>query len=214
MNKSRLLGAVCAGMLSFVTLSVNAALIGRLPATMGGTDWQAYFDDQLNITWTADANINASKNWDTQRIWAANLMINGVGGWRLPILDRNGDGIIAMCSSDTQSECLDNEYGHLFFYGAGATLGNGVTAASSSPFSNVQSTLDYWSGLNPNEAIGSNTRFVFGFDDGALTSFGKLGSQYAWAVMDGDVGAVPVPAAVWLFGSGLIGLLGLARRKR
>ncbi|MCP4042838.1 MAG: VPLPA-CTERM sorting domain-containing protein, partial [Gammaproteobacteria bacterium] len=30
----------------------------------------------------------------------------------------------------------------------------------------------------------------------------------------GDVSAVPVPAAVWLFGSGLIGLLGVARRKR
>ena len=28
-----------------------------------------------------------------------------------------------------------------------------------------------------------------------------------------DVPAVPVPAAVWLFGSGLIGLVGIARRK-
>jgi hypothetical protein len=28
------------------------------------------------------------------------------------------------------------------------------------------------------------------------------------------VGAVPVPAAVWLFGSGLIGLVGIARRKK
>jgi len=26
--------------------------------------------------------------------------------------------------------------------------------------------------------------------------------------------AVPVPAAVWLFGSGLIGLIGVARRKK
>jgi len=26
--------------------------------------------------------------------------------------------------------------------------------------------------------------------------------------------AVPVPAAVWLFGSGLIGLIGIARRKK
>ena len=41
--------------------------------------------------------------------------------------------------------------------------------------------------------------------------------------LDGDVGgwvytdtvsAVPVPAAVWLFGSGLIGLIGMARRKK
>lgn len=29
-----------------------------------------------------------------------------------------------------------------------------------------------------------------------------------------DVSAVPVPAAVWLFGSGLIGLFGFAKRKR
>jgi hypothetical protein len=36
--------------------------------------------------------------------------------------------------------------------------------------------------------------------------------NYSWAVMDGDVGpaAVPVPAVVWLFGSGL-GLLGWFR---
>ena len=36
----------------------------------------------------------------------------------------------------------------------------------------------------------------------------------AWAVQSGDVSAVPVPAAVWLFGSGLIGLVGFARRKK
>jgi hypothetical protein len=29
-----------------------------------------------------------------------------------------------------------------------------------------------------------------------------------------DVNAVPVPAAVWLFGSGLVGLIGIARRKK
>jgi hypothetical protein len=30
----------------------------------------------------------------------------------------------------------------------------------------------------------------------------------------GQVSAIPVPAAVWLFGSGLLGLIGMARRKR
>ncbi|MBI5783055.1 MAG: VPLPA-CTERM sorting domain-containing protein, partial [Gammaproteobacteria bacterium] len=36
---------------------------------------------------------------------------------------------------------------------------------------------------------------------------------YALAVRPGDVAVVPVPAAVWLFGSGLLGLIGVARRK-
>ncbi len=41
----------------------------------------------------------------------------------------------------------------------------------------------------------------------------KSSNVYAWAVKSGDVSAVPVPAAVWLFVSGLVGLVGFARRK-
>jgi hypothetical protein len=33
-------------------------------------------------------------------------------------------------------------------------------------------------------------------------------------VLEGTANAVPVPAAAWLFGSGLIGLIGIARRKK
>ena len=40
------------------------------------------------------------------------------------------------------------------------------------------------------------------------TDFGHI-SYAAW-----EVSAVPVPAAIWLFGSGLIGLVGFARRKK
>lgn len=39
-------------------------------------------------------------------------------------------------------------------------------------------------------------------------------SQRDFSATISAVSAVPVPAAVWLFGSGLIGLIGLARRKR
>jgi len=50
-------------------------------------------------------------------------------------------------------------------------------------------------------------------DDGTkFTGVGTnpMGEREAWFV---DIAAVPVPAAVWLFGSGLIGLIGLAGRK-
>jgi hypothetical protein len=68
------------------------------------------------------------------------------------------------------------------------------------------------------------------FDDYQNKSTGAQGNGYARitndyltattiGLSDGvalvrDISAVPVPAAVWLFGSGLIGLVGLARRKR
>jgi hypothetical protein len=42
---------------------------------------------------------------------------------------------------------------------------------------------------------------------------GEGDNLLAWAIM-ADVTTVPVPAAVWLFGSGLLGLVGIARRKK
>jgi hypothetical protein len=115
------------------------------------------------------------------------------------------------CSSLTQAECMDSEYGHLFFYGAGTTPGSGVTAASPGPFGNVQPD-NYWSGLNPDENPSNNTAHAFNFDDGTKSITGKLGSEFAWAVRDGGANLVPIPAALWLFGSAL-GLLGWMRRK-
>ena len=55
---------------------------------------------------------------------------------------------------------------------------------------------------------------VRGPDIGYKTILATGNSRAVWAVRDGDVlAAVPLPAAVWLFGSGLLGLAGLARRK-
>ena len=49
-------------------------------------------------------------------------------------------------------------------------------------------------------------RLVFASDHGDHTIIGNLTSL--------SLAAVPVPAAVWLFGSGLIGVLGMVRRKK
>ncbi|MFV9616678.1 MAG: VPLPA-CTERM sorting domain-containing protein [Gammaproteobacteria bacterium] len=52
----------------------------------------------------------------------------------------------------------------------------------------------------------------FGFANQA-TDWGPSGVFYD-NLSFADTSAVPVPAAVWLFGSGLLGLVGVARRKR
>ena len=134
--------------------------------------------------------------------WTTNLTIDGVSGWRLPNMDVNGDAAIVDCASSTQADCKDNEYGHLFYYGASTTLGSGITSTSPDPFANVQSSF-YWS---------NDPAAVFDFTGTSGSSAGD--NYYVWAIHDGDIGAVPVPAAVWLFGSGLIGLIGMARRKK
>ena len=43
---------------------------------------------------------------------------------------------------------------------------------------------------------------------------GGVSSVKAFTATADGFAVVPVPAAVWLFGSGLIGLVGVARRKR
>lgn len=78
MKKSHLFSTVCACVLSMLTCTSNAALIGVLPATSGGTDWQAYYDDLLDITWAANANMDSSGSWGSQVAWAAGLTLGGV----------------------------------------------------------------------------------------------------------------------------------------
>jgi len=51
------------------------------------------------------------------------------------------------------------------------------------------------------------------FSDGINTVTGSLYAQ-TYADSQSLVSSVPVPAAVWLFGSSLIGMVGIARRKR
>jgi hypothetical protein len=68
---------------------------------------------------------------------------------------------------------------------------------------------------------GANDPYWFAFQLTGVT----IGSEVSWQ-LNGGTGAlsntrlfgsdfvVPLPAAVWLFGSGLLGLLGIARRRR
>jgi len=197
-----------------LSTSANAALIERL----GGL---AYYDDQLNITWLADANYSMTSgydddglmSWGESMTWAQQLSISGITGWRLASMNVNDDNTISDCSTSStlQADCADNEYGHLFYYGDGTTHGSGVTPENENPFNNIQSNL-YWSSTERVDVITS--AWIFRFSAGDQRSFNKSTDLASWAVHDGDIGAVPVPASVWLFCSGLISLVGLARRKK
>jgi hypothetical protein len=192
-------GLVVTGL--FMSLSANAAL---MPVTAGPLAGLAVYDNVLDITWTQDADINGVDTWADQMTWAAALTVGGVSGWRLPSMDVNGDDAIVDCQSPTtELACRDNEYGYLFHQ-------YGVTGATHGLFTNVLADR-YWSGTEHETDPGRAWLFHFGVGTGSNNGNGL--NLAAWAVRDGNVAAVPVPAAVWLFGSAL-GLLGWMRRKR
>lgn len=76
-------------------------------------------------------------------------------------------------------------------------------------FSNIQNG-DYWTSL---EAPVSSNVWAFSMT-GFQSQKTKESHGYVWAAADGEPFVpVPLPASVWLFSSGLLGLIGVARRK-
>ncbi len=98
------------------------------------------------------------------------------------------------------SNSLTNSVNDVYFPAAGIAIGgtalfavNSITLWGASD--NVVSMLDVNLCSNDYWSYNDNAQFC--------------GNLATWAASS----AVPVPAAVWLFGSGLVGLVGLARRK-
>jgi hypothetical protein len=203
------------------------ALSGTAQASLIDRGNGMIYDQDLNITWLQDANYAKTSGYDADGLmvwqaandWANNLTYGGYSDWRLPTTTDTGTPGCNYANSGTDCgynvDTSTSELAHLYFDELGNTSYNnssglpqtGYGLVNSGPFSNIQAYA-YWSGTST-----SNTRAwlfytTLGYQDYDL----KAHQLYAWAVRPGDVAPVPVPGAVWLFGSGLIGLVGWKRR--
>lgn len=230
MKKSRHLAVCCACVFTFATTFSNAELVSRL----GG---QAVYDTDLDITWLADANLATSNNfavtgitangtmdWNTAISWIAAMNIYdsgngylGFSGWRLPSTlnpDSSCHGGAKNAPSSIDNSigfCSGSEMGHLFFSELSGTAGEFILTGTDLDiilFSNIQPYM-YWSGTE----YDLSSAWAFPFSSGHQHVNNKIIGEYAWAVADGDV-FVPNPSAAWLFGSGLLSLIGISRRKK
>lgn len=100
------------------------------------------------------------------------------------------------------------QFGQLFYNELGGAARGAIPNTAN--FTNEQAYA-YW--LGTEYAPSPNGAWDFYTDRGFQYYIAyKNYPLYAWAVSPGQVSAVPVPGAVWLFGTGLLGLIGLKRR--
>jgi len=198
-----------------ISTTANSALVSRL----GGL---AYYDTEADLTWLADANYAMTSGydadglmtWDETNTWAAGLIVDGVDGWRLADTLQPDAG----CShTDANGQnfgfnCTGSEMGNLFYNVLGGVAVSSITTthnANYDLFSNVVSSV-YWSSTE--YAPNTNSAWHFNMISGDQNYNFMTGANYAWAVHDGDVSEVPIPASIWLFISGLIGIARLLRK--
>lgn len=226
--------------LVILPLTANSALLERLGGlAYYDTEADLTWLGDANYANTSGYATNGLMSWADANAWAATLSVTGVTGWRLPeTRDYLNDG--ATYTYDYkgvdfgQNISWHSEMSNMYYNvlgniasrdASGISTGCGSTPpytclANSGPFNNIQSNF-YWSST---EYVLDN-RITWGFNmasgvQGGISKRTNIAGRpstdakyYAWAVQSGDISAVPVPTAVWLFGSGLIGLIGFARRK-
>ena len=225
------------------TSTANATLISRLGGQAFYDDvlditWLAdvntaagsVFDDGSSST-------DGRMTWASANNWAASLNISGVTGWRLPTAEPiNGTAYNTTPQNDGSSDVgynisrpltvyggsTANEMAHLFYntlnnvsrFNTGGIFVNGCPNSgrcltNSGPFTNLIAG-PYWSGSEFDTSQAWEISFYLGNQN---LSNKDNGTILALAVHTGDVAAVPVPAAVWLMGSAMFGLVGFGRKK-
>jgi len=179
----------------------------------------------------AQSDFNAASgrmNWYAAKAWVNTLNYGGIDQWRLPsMIDVGNDGCGPSSDCSYNIDTSLSEAGYMYFENLGLkpwrdidgnTPGNhGIFGdGSTSDENNIGLVINLQSAawwMNNENVAKPDQAWYFNDKWGSQGAFSKTYMEYvAWAVADGDVAPVPIPAAVWLFGTGLIGLQGLKRR--
>jgi len=215
MNKSRLLGAVCAGLLSIAASPALAAVV------------YGYTGNQFD-------SFPSGSNYDTSSFIAGTVTLED-----LLVANTTSTPVILDFSFTDGNQILSMENGAAIVAMEFTTDEDSITSwrvelniMPSGPLKvgNVTQTIktynrdaDVEDTGRTQEVTGILPAFLFISDLSSdsepdpvpvpLSSFdfGTASTPGSWT---GGIAAVPLPAAAWLFGSGLLGLAGIARRKK
>ncbi|MCK5662836.1 MAG: hypothetical protein KAI17_05080, partial [Thiotrichaceae bacterium] len=196
-----------------------------------------------NYAKTSSYDADGKMHWQEANNWAAGLNFGGFDDWRLAtVVDQVDGGAEVGCDYSVDgSDCGYNvdtagsEMAYMWYNILSGTPSydtngvwepdsgfTGAIGADGVEIFNLQGDTDnngsdfYWTGTSI-PRWNDCCAFTFHAGWGLQNYDDKDGSDqeyFAWAVRSGDVAAVPIPGTVWLFSSGLMGLLGYSRRKQ
>ena len=191
-----------------------------------------------NYAQTSGQDSYGRMTWEEADTWANDLIYEGHDNWRLPSANLLNSDVHCYANDGTCDMGYNNTHGELgeMFYtnlsNAGRYDANGWYQLGHGPHNisfltggngnetdllNLQEG-NYW--LSEEYAPNTSHAWFFSTSNGSQFHINKNTNAYIWAVHDGDIGsanndnisAVPIPSAVWLFGTALIGLAGIRRR--
>ena len=228
--------------ISSVVANASLSIIGT--ATYFDNEYNLIYDDYQGLIWfdyTRDKDTWSNQmGWATSLNLTVNLnlgystAVDLRTGWRLPALDEstvNLDGGYGYEGPDENGNysylygynMLNSEMAVLFYEvlgnigyystdGVQYTTGQGLQ--NTGPFNSLPAAAqDFW--LSTEFSNDTDYAWLFPFYAGDTGFFNKVQNiDYAMAVHTAAVSAVPIPNAVWLLGSGLIGLIGIRKFKK
>jgi hypothetical protein len=165
--------------------------------------WQYGYDPPNNV------NPFGAMNWWGAKAWVNYLNETNYAGsntWALPTTVDIASSYVSPPPSDS-SQLVE-----LFYGGLGHLAGAPIADSHNSSyalFTNIQDYA-YWSVTETSAELEGAWSFFNSI--GYLSNYGKTRPAFALAVAPGDISAAPIPGAVWLLGSGLLGLAGLRRK--
>jgi hypothetical protein len=195
-------------------LSRSEGIAWASQLTYGGyDDWRLPQTRPVNGSSFNYANSYDGSTDDAYNIGAPGSAYPGSTASELSYMYYVNLGNVAFC--DSQGNCCSNSL-------VCTTPNNGLRNVSFVDGSSGQ-TLSFENAENyvyligtaygPNPS-GPQTAWAFAAYSGFQAGVDENEPYYAWAVRDGDVAPVPVPAAAWLLLSGMGGLAAFARRNR
>lgn len=221
------------------TTGNNFSMVGGTNLSTGGNNDTVFsWDGTWNTSVVTDGSYNATLSSVSKfggYTWVAhNVNIYGVGTYTFDAGAPTGNPSVATASPDYVMTVGAGQVGAHMLFDWGATntatacgkancnidvvvlwemnnswAGTGTTSVMKTSLTNTVNTV--WSGVSIDTDMDadnySGTKMVDGAFVGQSANFNVNG------ITAQPVSQVPVPAAAWLLGSGLLGLIGVARRK-